>query len=284
LGTALVIISPETCSGNLVAEDERISVQKSKRDPMSFLEPDSVSHVRIKLGHWASPGQKMHIGSDVHRSSPLARSPPRWDADENAALTDIPQNDRRSESDPRNGDHHVTGHQRRTGHHRLTENDRLTGHQRLQDIQRMGNFLCAPDCRFLSMLSLFLSVPVSLSEGGFRTLKCERFPILPMKALRSLAPTSATSPGMPRLQQSKRIGSREERLTARKSSRNWFRDRYSWASSSFKKHKISFPSRRKGSDVIPPVLQPVQVRDLAANAVRDIQNYIADHFKIGSKD
>jgi hypothetical protein len=123
---------------------------------------------------------------------------------------------------------------------------------------------------FVSMLSFLLSTPVLLSDGGFNTLKCELLPMIPMKARQSAAPRSVMSPAMARLEQSERIGSLEEKLTALKDSQNRVRDRYYWASSYFKKHKIPLPDPWEILDVIPPLLHPVQVHDSATNAIREM--------------
>jgi hypothetical protein len=88
---------------------------------------------------------------------------------------------------------------------------------------------------------------------------------------------------MPRLQQSKRIGSLEGKLSALKASRNWFRDRYLWASSYFKKHKIPFPYPWKASNVSSPVPNPSKVHDSAINTIREIQDRLVANFNIDPK-
>jgi hypothetical protein len=86
-----------------------------------------------------------------------------------------------------------------------------------------------------------------------------------------MRPGRRQSPGIPRLQQSKRIGSLEEKLSTLMASRNWFRNRDLWTFSYFKKHKIIFPYPWKAPDVpslfqcrlrltIPPSTQSTRFR------------------------
>jgi hypothetical protein len=88
---------------------------------------------------------------------------------------------------------------------------------------------------------------------------------------------------MPRLQQSKRIGSLEGKLSALKASRNWFRDRYIWASSYFKKNKPPFMYPWKASDAPPRVSHTSPPHDSTINAIREIQNCLVANFNIDSK-
>jgi hypothetical protein len=94
---------------------------------------------------------------------------------------------------------------------------------------------------------------------------------------------STTSPLMPRLQRSKRIGSLEKKLSALKASRNWFRGRYIWASSCFKKNKLLFLYPWKASDVPPRVSHTPPVHDSTINAIREIQNCLVANFNIDPK-
>jgi hypothetical protein len=88
---------------------------------------------------------------------------------------------------------------------------------------------------------------------------------------------------MPRLQQAKRIRSLAEKLTALKASRNWFRDRYYWASLYFRTNNIPFPYPWKAVDFEPSVLKPVQVGDTTSNTVREIQQCLVDNLGIRRK-
>jgi hypothetical protein len=91
------------------------------------------------------------------------------------------------------------------------------------------------------------------------------------------------SPGLPGLQQAKKIRSLAEKLTAIKASRNWFRDRYHWASSYFKANNIPFPYPWKAVDLAPPVAKLAPVGDPASNAVREIQQCLVDNLSIRRK-
>jgi hypothetical protein len=88
---------------------------------------------------------------------------------------------------------------------------------------------------------------------------------------------------MPGLQQSKRIGSLERKLSALKASRNWFRDPYIWASSYFKKNKLPFPYLWKVSDAPPRVSHTPLAHDSIINAIREIQNCLVANLNIDPK-
>jgi hypothetical protein len=71
---------------------------------------------------------------------------------------------------------------------------------------------------------LFLNTSAFISDDEFGNLSFELFPMIPMRGHRSHGPPSPISPGMPRLQQSEKIPSLEEKLIALKASGNWFGD------------------------------------------------------------
>jgi hypothetical protein len=105
--------------------------------------------------------------------------------------------------------------------------------------------------------------------------------MIPIRRHRSHEPAPALSPGVPRLQQSKKNRSLAEKFTALKARRNWFPDRHSRAVSYFRKNNILFPSPSRVSDANPSISQPAQARDPVLNVAREIQNCLMDNFNIG---
>jgi hypothetical protein len=81
----------------------------------------------------------------------------------------------------------------------------------------------------------------------------------------------------------KKIDSLEGKLSALKASRNWFRDRYIWASSYFEKNKLPFMYPWKASDAPPRVSHIPPAHDSTINAIREIQNCFVANFNIDTK-
>jgi hypothetical protein len=130
------------------------------------------------------------------------------------------------------------------------------------------------------MFSLFLPTLILISDGSPELLNHEAFVLTSMRSGPSHRTTSASAPGLPMLQQAKRIESLEQKF---KASRNWLRDHYLWASTYFKKYTVPFPYLWKAYDVTPPLPKPAEDHNIVINAIREIQNCLAGNFNISSK-